>query len=303
MQAELLLISRDEKAIAHYLPRLRRCANFIESRRDPQNNLFLAGPAGNLLAPSYAGWKKPDGTYDKAYLAGLSITYIAALDRLIELEKLAGNAETVKLYTTRRDLARKGLPLLTTDEGYFIKYLDPDGTRHGVYGAEQHGYFEAVSNHDAICFRVADDSQAEKIYQKIASIPGLRPHDFIITNCPGLDDMYTPPTELAVEVRHLGQRRPLVHLRSPHGDGLLPAGQVRRRPALDAAVDEVRPPVPHGQSAGRLRRPRLPAEPADQPVLRQLRAAGGDDSRAVRVPVPGRRAGAPAAHPAGHHAA
>ncbi|NQT37312.1 MAG: hypothetical protein HQ581_07485, partial [Planctomycetes bacterium] len=194
MQAELLLIGRDEQAIARYLPRLRRCADFIESRRDPQNNLFLAGPAGNLLAPSYAGWKKPDGTYGKSYLAGLSITYIAALDRLIELEKLAGDAHAVKLYTTRRDLARKGLPLLTTDEGYFVKYLDPDGTRHGVYGAEQHGYFEAVANHDAICFRVADDSQAEKIYRKIASIPGLRPHDFIITNCPGLDDMYTPPT-------------------------------------------------------------------------------------------------------------
>ena len=194
MQAELLLIGRDKKAITHYLPRLRRCANFIESRRDPQNNLFLAGPAGNLLAPSYAGWKKPDGTYEKAYLTGLSITYIAALDRLIELEKLAGNPENVNLYTTRRDLARKGLPLLTTDEGYFIKYLAPDGTRHGVHGADRYGYFEAVSNHDAICFRVAGDEQAEKIYQKIASIPGLRPHDFIITNCPGLDDMYKPPT-------------------------------------------------------------------------------------------------------------
>lgn len=194
MQAESLLVGRDEKAIAHYLPMLRRCADFIESRRDPRNNLFLAGPAGNLLAPSYAGWKKPDGTYDKAYLAGLSITYVAGLDRLIELEKLAGDPETVKLYTTRRDLARKGLPLLTTDEGYFVKYLDPDGTRHGVYGAEQYGYFEAVSNHDAICFRVADDAQAEKIYRKLASIPGLRPHDLIITNCPALDDMYTPPT-------------------------------------------------------------------------------------------------------------
>ena len=57
LQAELLLISRDEKAISHYLPKLERCANFIESRRDPKNNLFLAGPAGNLLAPSYAGWK------------------------------------------------------------------------------------------------------------------------------------------------------------------------------------------------------------------------------------------------------
>jgi hypothetical protein len=192
LQAELLLISRDREAIGRYLPKLRRCVEFIETRRDPKNNLFLAGPAGNLLAPSYAGWKKPDGSFDKAYLAGLSITYIAALDRLIELEKFIGNSEKEQLYSQRREDARKGLALLTTDEGYFIKSLDPDGTRHGVYGAEKHGYFEAVANHDAICFRVADDAQAEKIYAKIASIPGLRTHDVIITNYPGLDDMYVP---------------------------------------------------------------------------------------------------------------
>lgn len=196
MQAELLLIGRDAQAIEHYLPKLRRSADFIETRRDPRNNLFLAGPAGNLLAPSYAGWKKADGTYGQAYLAGLSVTYIAALDRLIELEKLAGNPEGAKRYSQRRDLARRGLPLLTTDEGYFIKSLDPDGTRHGVYGAAKHGYFEAVANHDAVCFRVADDAQAEKIYAKIASIPGLRPHDLIITNHPGLDDMYVPAAGL-----------------------------------------------------------------------------------------------------------
>ncbi len=190
MQAELLLISRDARAIAHYLPMLERCANFIESRRDPNNNLFLAGPAGNLLAPSYAGWKRPDGTYDKAYLAGLSITTIAALDRLIELEKLAGHPDKAARYERRRDLARKGLPALTTDEGYFIKSLDPDGTRHGVYGAAKHGYFEAVCNHDAICFRVIDDAQAARIYAKIAAIPGLRRHDLIITNHPSLDDTY-----------------------------------------------------------------------------------------------------------------
>lgn len=34
LQAEQLLISRDQKAIAHYLPMLRRCADFIETRRD-----------------------------------------------------------------------------------------------------------------------------------------------------------------------------------------------------------------------------------------------------------------------------
>ncbi len=193
LQAEALLVQRDPKALARYLPKLERSAEFIESRRDPKTNLFLAGPAGNLLAPSYAGWKKPDGTYDKAYLAGLSITYIAALDRLIELEKMAGASQKVVLYMTRREQARKGLPQLVTDEGYFIKSLDPDGTRHGVHGARKHGYFEAVCNHDAICFRVADDEQAQKIYRKIASIWELRRNDVIITNAPSLDDMYEAP--------------------------------------------------------------------------------------------------------------
>jgi hypothetical protein len=188
----LLSISRDPEALQQYLPLLERCANFIETRRDPQKNLFWAGPAGNLLAPSYAGYRRPDGTYDKAYLVGLGITYIAALDRLIELEKLAGATDKVKVYTERRDLARRGLPQVTTADGYFLKALDPDGTPHGVYGAEKHGYFEAVCNHDAICFRVADDDQARKIMDKIRSIPGLRPHDLIITNCPSLDDMYVP---------------------------------------------------------------------------------------------------------------
>jgi hypothetical protein len=196
LQSELLLISRDPDALAHYLPRLERSANFIETRRDPTNNLFLAGPAGNLLAPSYAGWHRPDGSYGQAYLAGLSITYIAALDRLIELEKLAKHPAQVSLYTTRRDLARQGLPRLTTEDGCFIRSLDPDGVKHGVFGAAQHGYFEASPNHDAIAFRVADDAQSRRIYRKLASLPGLRPYDFILPNYPSYDDMYEKPEGL-----------------------------------------------------------------------------------------------------------
>jgi hypothetical protein len=196
MQSELLLISRDGAAIAHYLPKLERSANFIETRRDPTNNLFLAGPAGNLLAPSYAGWHRPDGSYGMAYLAGLSITYIAALDRLIELEKLAGRPAEAARYAAWRDLAKKGLPLLATADGYFIRSLDPDGVKHGVFGAAQHGYLETSPNHDAIAFRVVDTAQAELIYHKIASVPELRPYDFILPNYPSYDDMYEKPEGL-----------------------------------------------------------------------------------------------------------
>ena len=196
MQSELLLIGHDPQAIDRYLPKLERCADFIETRRDPTNDLFLAGPAGNLLAPSFAGWKKSDGTYGKAYLTGLSVTYIAALDRLIELEKFAGRTEQVRRCKQRRNTARQGLAQLVTDEGYFINSLDPDGTRHGVFGAAKHGYFETSPNQDAIAFRIADDAQAERIYAKIASIPGLRPHQFILPNYPSYDDMYEKPQGL-----------------------------------------------------------------------------------------------------------
>ncbi|MEK7683790.1 MAG: hypothetical protein AAB466_00040 [Verrucomicrobiota bacterium] len=196
LQSELLLISRDPQAISKYLPKLERCANFIETRRDPTNNLFLAGPAGNLLAPSYAGWKRPDGTYGQAYLTGLSITYLAALDRLIELEKLMRRQDQTGLYAKRRETAKQALALLATSEGYFIRSLDPDGVKHGIYGAERHGYFEASPNHDAIAFRIADDAQAENIYRKIASIPGLRPYHFVLPNYPSYDDMYEKPEGL-----------------------------------------------------------------------------------------------------------
>jgi hypothetical protein len=193
MQAELLLISRDLDKIHHYLPLMERSLNFIESRRDPKNNLFLAGPAGNLLAPSYAGYKKPDGTYDKAYLTGLSITYVAALDRMIELEELAHHDDRAADYRERRQTAACAFAELTTPEGYFIRSLDPDGTKHGVYGAKKHGYLETSPNHDAIALRIVDDEQANKIYNKIASIKELRPHAFILPNYPGYDDMYQPP--------------------------------------------------------------------------------------------------------------
>lgn len=196
MQAELLLISRDETAIRRYLPMLERCAEFVASRRDPENELFLAGPAGNLLAPSYAGHRRADGTYSMGYLTGLSVTYIAALDRLAELEKLAGRPVEAGRYAERSRRARLGLARVTTEEGYLIKSLDPDGVRHGVYGEPKHGYFEAVCNHDAVALRVVADEQARRIYAKMARIAGLRPHGVVITNYPSLDDMYTEPTGL-----------------------------------------------------------------------------------------------------------
>jgi len=190
MQAELLLIQHDKDAARKYLANLERACDFIETRRDPKNGLFLVGPAANLLAPSYGGVRQADGSFGKGYLAGLSVTYLAATDRMIELQKFVGDTEKVKLYEHRRKITRKSLKQLMTPDGYFVKFIEQDGTKHGVYGQKKYGYFEAAPNVDAICFRAVDQAQSEKIYAKIVSIPQLRKYDYLITNYPSLDDTY-----------------------------------------------------------------------------------------------------------------
>jgi hypothetical protein len=190
MQSEILLTSRDREAIALYLPKMERACNFIEKTRDPKNNLFLVGPACNLLAPSYGGVKLADGTFGKGYLAGLSITYLAAIDRMLELFKLTGNKEMIALYEQRQNITRQSLSQLQTSAGYFVKSLEPGGIKHGVLGQEKYGYLEGVSNADAVALRVVDDKTAESIYKQIAAFPGIRPFDFLLTNAPGLDDTY-----------------------------------------------------------------------------------------------------------------
>ncbi|MDD5704613.1 MAG: hypothetical protein PHR35_01710 [Kiritimatiellae bacterium] len=190
MQAEILLRSRDAAAAVRYLPGMTRACDFIERAKDPKNNLFLVGPACNLLAPSYGGAKMPDGTFGKGYLAGLSITYLAALDRMVELCRLVGDGALCAVYECRQRLTRDSLALLLTDEGYFVKSVEPDGTKHGVLGQRLFGYLEGVANVDAVALRVVDEQTAETIYNRIASFAEIRPFDFLLTNAPGLDDTY-----------------------------------------------------------------------------------------------------------------
>ena len=190
MQAEILLTSRDRKAIAHYLSYMERACDCIEHTRDPKTNLFLVGPACNLLAPSYGGVKQPDGAFGKGYLAGLSITYLAALDRMVELYKFTGDAAKLAEYERRQKITRDSLPQLLTPAGYFVKSLEPGGVKHGVLGQAQFGYLEGVTNADAVALRVVDDATARSIYRQIAAFPAIRPFDFLLTNAPGLDDTY-----------------------------------------------------------------------------------------------------------------
>ena len=190
MQAEILLASRNMKEIEYYIPKMELACDFIERARDPKNNLFLVGPACNLLAPSYGGVKQPDGTFGKGYLAGVSINYLAALDRIVELYKMTGDKDKLAEYERRQKITRESLPQLLTPPGYFVKSIEPGGIKHGVLGQEQYGYLEGVANADAAGLRVVDTKTAESIYKQIADFPDIRPFDFLLTNAPGLDDTY-----------------------------------------------------------------------------------------------------------------
>lgn len=208
MQAEQLLVDRDvSSAQTIYLPLFNRTLELIESRRDASMDLLLSGDASNLLAPSFGGWLLPNGTRAHSFLAGLSISYVAALDRVIELELLVGGDQwerQVTIHQSRRSSSLAGLVhVLEPSAGnYFVKSLDPNGTYHGVLGQDRHGYIEAVSNHDAVALRVAERVKAgldEKIMSSLlgddvpknpkTNGPGLRPFSFVVTNAGGLDDM------------------------------------------------------------------------------------------------------------------
>ncbi|MBE6891356.1 MAG: hypothetical protein E7481_04940 [Ruminococcaceae bacterium] len=181
MECEMLLFGRNKEKIEKYIPLMRRSLDFIEKTRD-SNGLFLVGRCCNLLAPSYGG--SPDG--GKAYLTGLSVTYAAALERFIEVLKLAG--EDFSEYVSRLEKTKNSLPQMLTDKGYYCKSMDKDGTKHGVYGSEKYGYFETLPNIDAIALGIADESLSNSIYGKLSSVENLRKYGIICANYPHLDD-------------------------------------------------------------------------------------------------------------------
>jgi hypothetical protein len=188
MESERLLVSRDNEAIRKQLPQLRRVAAFLDSRRDPEMNLLLGGKGSNLLAPGFEGSIDADGKKQYAYLTELSVNYCAALLRLAEVCDRIGEGIEAMAYRTTAEKVRTALMTMKDDQGSFIMFKDPDGTKHGVYGAEKYGYFEATPNHDAVCMRVVDDAASKKIIERMVSIKELAPHDLILTNYPAYDE-------------------------------------------------------------------------------------------------------------------
>ncbi|MCK5820471.1 MAG: hypothetical protein KAH17_01245 [Bacteroidales bacterium] len=192
MEAERLLSERNILAIKERLPQLKRVADFIDARRDPETNLIKGGRSSNLLAPSFGGVKQEDGGYDTAYLTELSVNFCASLSRLIELCKMAEDEEGVTKYSRTLSLVKDALPALLENDEYYIRYQEDNGTRHGIYQAEEYGYIEATPNHDAVAMGVTDDNQSKMIVDKLLSVPELYPNNFILPNHPAYDDLDNP---------------------------------------------------------------------------------------------------------------
>ena len=99
------------------------------------------------LAPSFGAWRLDNGKHAWSHLTGLSVTYVAALDRIVELHKMKGDAAEVEMYSQRRQLTLEGLELLFDPTGsYLIRSLDPNGTMHGVLGQDMHNYLDMCAH-------------------------------------------------------------------------------------------------------------------------------------------------------------
>lgn len=246
MQAELLLATRNVSGARHFLPPFKSLSDFMETRRVQDESpltpgavgLFRAGSGANLLAPGFGGHNLPHGCLGNAscgtagfppcctqrgmaYLAGLSVTYSAVLDRMIALEQLAypggracttPNSQTpnvsacVDVYRRRRASNDASLPALMsrmerTNTSYLIQAMADDGERYGVYApsppcpldvptcppSTRHGYFESSPNVDAIALGVVGEEVASGIYEAMLAVPGLAPCGWTLPNFPDYD--------------------------------------------------------------------------------------------------------------------
>jgi len=130
-RAELLLINGMPRPLRITCPCWSAAPTSSRRAVTPRTTLFLAGPAGNLLGPELCGVEAARRQPTTRPTCGALDHLYCALDRLIELEKLAGGRR-------RRALTCNGAPGPTRagaahdGRGLFHSLADPDGVRHAV---------------------------------------------------------------------------------------------------------------------------------------------------------------------------
>jgi len=188
MELERLLVSRDKDNIREVLPQFERTVAMFNTRLDKERNLVKTGRASVLLAPVLHLPADENGESTLAYVSEVNANFAAALERMAELYGIIGDKDNADKHRAVVKHLKKGLGSLRDDSGSFIMYEDEDGIKHGVFGAEKHGYYEAAPNHDSVAMGITNDEDSKKIMDKMLSIKGLRPYKFILPNYPTYDE-------------------------------------------------------------------------------------------------------------------
>ena len=166
---DVLLAARDEEKVRELLPKIEKCLEFILSRKDEKTGLLKVGVAGTLIERAYGATFRSKGVTDCGLPSGAVVNTIQALRLAAEVEEFANRNSQAELYRARAEEFTKALEQLIEKEEYLINYIDADGIRHGVCGAEKHNYFETNCNHDAAFWGVVPEKTALSILKKICS--------------------------------------------------------------------------------------------------------------------------------------
>ena len=184
---DLLLARRDREKTARYLPGIEKALQWLLSRKDPRTGLLKVGPAGTLIERAYGATFRREGAADPGLPAGSAVNTVRALRLAAELELMAGREEPAVRYRREAAELTKAVELLVEEDSYLINYLDADGLRHGVLGAERFGYFEGTANTDGAAWGILSPGRARRALTKLKN---LSPTPLAVSVWPVHDDAH-----------------------------------------------------------------------------------------------------------------
>ena len=167
---DVLLAKRDLGKTLELLPKIEKCLAFILSRKDPATGLLQVGPAGTFIERAYGATYRSKGVTEYGLPSGAAVNTIQALRLAAEVEEYASRPQQAAFYRQEADDLQKALARCIEKDSFLINYLDADGIRHGVPGADKHSYFEITCNHDAAAWGVVPEKTAVSILKKILEV-------------------------------------------------------------------------------------------------------------------------------------
>ncbi len=184
---DLLLARLDREKVARYLPGIEKALQWLLSRKDPATGLLQVGPAGTLIERAYGATYRRKGVADPGLPAGCAVNTVRALKLAAELELLMGRKEQAAAYRREAAELAQAIELLVEEDSYLINYLDADGLRHGVFGAERFGYFEGTANIDGAAWGILAPDRARRTLMKLKN---LSPTPLAVSVWPIRDDAH-----------------------------------------------------------------------------------------------------------------